>query len=132
LNDFNFVLGFDRHLFALRTAADRIRILDNFDIFKDPAYAKINHNIISTSTLTSNALAAGGKKLFILILNKYNSLIFLGFGPVVKDGYGIGYNIQDQFLGCVVSNYKNETNGKDFVECLRKSYDDLTNVIKAK
>jgi carnitine O-palmitoyltransferase 2 len=82
--------------------------------------------------LTSNALAAGGKKLFILILNKYNSLIFLGFGPVVKDGYGIGYNIQDQFLGCVVSNYKNETNGKDFVECLRKSYDDLTNVIKAK
>lgn len=52
--------GFDRHLFALRTAADRIRILDNFEIFKDPAYAKINHNIISTSTLTSNALLAGG------------------------------------------------------------------------
>lgn len=55
--------GFDRHLFALKTAAERIRILDNFEIFKDPAYAKINHNIISTSTLTSNALAAGGKSL---------------------------------------------------------------------
>lgn len=59
--------GFDRHLFALRTAAERIRILDNFDIFKDPAYAKINHNIISTSTLTSNALMAGGKLKIILV-----------------------------------------------------------------
>lgn len=105
--------GFDRHLFALRMAADRIRILDDFDLFKDPAYAKINHNIISTSTLTSNGLLAGG------------------FGPVVRDGYGIGYNIQDEMLGCVISNYKNETNGKEFVECLKSSYDDLTKVIKA-
>lgn len=106
--------GFDRHLFALRTAAERIRILENFDLFKDPAYARINHNIISTSTLSSNALHAGG------------------FGPVVKDGYGIGYNIQDELLGCIVSNYKNETNGKEFLECLRKSYEELTDVIQAK
>ena len=60
--------GFDRHLFALKTAAERVRILDNFDIFKDPAFAKINHNIISTSTLTSNALLAGGE-LSIITLN---------------------------------------------------------------
>jgi carnitine O-palmitoyltransferase 2 len=105
--------GFDRHLFAMRTAAERVRVIETFDIFKDPAYAKINHNIISTSTLSSNALLAGG------------------FGPVVKDGYGIGYNIQDAFLGCVVANYKSDTNGKDFVECLRKSYDELSDVIRA-
>jgi carnitine O-palmitoyltransferase 2 len=105
--------GFDRHLFALKTAAERVRILEHFDIFNDPAYAKINHNIISTSTLSSNALLAGG------------------FGPVVKDGYGIGYNIQEDLLGCVVSNYKNETNGTEFVECLSKAYDQLTEVIQA-
>lgn len=72
----------------------------------------LDHNIISTSTLSSNALLAGG------------------FGPVVNDGYGIGYNIQNDFLGCVVSNYKNDTDGKDFVECLRASYDVLSNIIR--
>lgn len=106
--------GFDRHLFAMKTAAERVRVIDKFDLFNDPAYARLNHNIISTSTLTSDALLAGG------------------FGPVVKDGYGIGYNIQNAFLGCIVSNYKSETNGKDLVECLRNSYDRLSEVIKAK
>lgn len=106
--------GFDRHLFALKTAAERVRVIDNFELFKDPAYARLNHNIISTSTLSSDALLAGG------------------FGPVVKDGYGIGYNIQDSFLGCVVANYKSDTNGKDFVKCLSDTYDELTNVIRAK
>lgn len=48
-------------MFALKTAAERIQILENFEIFKDPSYVKLNHNIISTSTLTSGALAAGGK-----------------------------------------------------------------------
>lgn len=105
--------GFDRHLFALRTAAENVRVIDNFDIFKDPAYASINRNIISTSTLSSDALLAGG------------------FGPVVPNGYGIAYNIQDSFLGCVVANYRKETNGKEFVECLRDSYDKLTNVVRA-
>lgn len=105
--------GFDRHLFALRTAAERVRVIDNFDIFKDPAYARLNHNIISTSTLSSDALLAGG------------------FGPVVKNGYGIGYNIQNDFLGCIVSNYKGQTKGKQFLECLRESYDQLSEVIKA-
>lgn len=105
--------GFDRHLFALRTAAERIRIIDMFELFNDPAYKRINHNIISTSTLSSSALLAGG------------------FGPVVNDGYGIGYNIQDGFLGCVVANYKNQTNGKEFVECLRETYDQLSDIIRA-
>ncbi|CAG9798634.1 unnamed protein product [Chironomus riparius] len=106
--------GFDRHLFALKTAAERIRIIDDFDLFKDPAYTRINQNILSTSTLTSNGLLAGG------------------FGPVVKNGYGIGYNISDELLGCVVSNYKSETNGKEYVDLLEQSYDDLLNVIQAK
>ena len=105
--------GFDRHLFAMKTAAERIRVIENFDIFSDPSYAKLNHNIISTSTLSSNALLAGG------------------FGPVVKDGYGIGYNIQDNILGCIISNYKDNTNGKELLEILYQSYGELTEVMKA-
>ena len=60
--------GFDRHLFALRKLAEADG--KQLPIFTDPAYAKINHNIMSTSTLQSPAIAAGG------------------FAPVVPDGYG--------------------------------------------
>lgn len=63
--------GFDRHLFGLKITAEQNKIAKP-DIFTDPAYSNLNYNIISTSTLTSNGLLAGG------------------FGPVVKDGYGIG------------------------------------------
>ena len=107
--------GFDRHLLVLRKMIENCQFTKEFPMFfEDPAYARINHNILSTSTLTSPALLAGG------------------FGPVVKDGYGIGYNIQDTFLGCVVANYKSDRNGKEFVECLKESYDDMANVIRAK
>lgn len=41
-------------------------------LFEDPAFSAINYNIISTSTLSTPILLAGG------------------FGPVVPDGYGIG------------------------------------------
>ncbi|KAG8229768.1 hypothetical protein J437_LFUL005849 [Ladona fulva] len=65
--------GFDRHLFCLRKVAEadpNIRELPA--IYRDPAYATINHNVLSTSTLSSPNVQAGA------------------FGPVVKDGYGIG------------------------------------------
>lgn len=63
--------GFDRHLFALRLLAKENN-MDTPRIFTDPAYNRINHNILSTSSLTSEHVWLGG------------------FGPVVKDGYGIG------------------------------------------
>ena len=63
--------GWDRHLFGLKTiAASEGGSLP--DIFTDPAYAAINHNILSTSTLSSPAVLIGG------------------FAPVVPDGYGVG------------------------------------------
>lgn len=61
--------GFDRHLFALHKFAQRTNSTCN--IFEDPAYAAINHIILSTSTLNSPAIFCGG------------------FGPVVKDGLGV-------------------------------------------
>ncbi|XP_021926262.1 carnitine O-palmitoyltransferase 2, mitochondrial isoform X2 [Zootermopsis nevadensis] len=67
--------GFDRHLFGLHRFSEQ----DGGKlpaIFRDPAYTNINRNIISTSTLTSPSVRAGG------------------FGPVVKDGYGVAYVLQ--------------------------------------
>lgn len=63
--------GFDRHLFALKKIWERSNT-SKPTIFEDPAYENINHNILSTSTLSDPAICAGG------------------FGPVVNNGYGIG------------------------------------------
>uniref|UniRef100_A0A182MZ77 Choline/carnitine acyltransferase domain-containing protein n=1 Tax=Anopheles dirus TaxID=7168 RepID=A0A182MZ77_9DIPT len=104
--------GFDRHLFGLRHTAQQ-NGLPLPALYQDPAYAALNHNILSTSTLSSPALLAGG------------------FGPVVKDGYGIGYNIQDGYLGSVVTSYKPHRNGREFVDCLRAAYEDISKVLTA-
>ncbi|XP_052865340.1 carnitine O-palmitoyltransferase 2, mitochondrial [Anopheles cruzii] len=104
--------GFDRHLFGLRHTAQR-NGLPVPALYEDPAYAAINHNILSTSTLSSPALLAGA------------------FGPVVRDGYGVGYNIQAGYLGSIVSSYKPHRNGREFVDCLREAYEDIAKVLKA-
>jgi carnitine O-palmitoyltransferase 2 len=44
--------------------------------------------VISTSTLTTE------------------TIVFGGFGPVVQDGFGIGYNVVASKLGAVISAYK--------------------------
>ncbi|XP_037051225.1 carnitine O-palmitoyltransferase 2, mitochondrial [Bradysia coprophila] len=103
--------GFDRHLFGLRHMA-KINGIEEPALYSDDAYKIINHNIMSTSTLSSTGLMLGG------------------FGPVTQDGYGIGYSIQDEFLGTVFTNYHEHTNGSEFVDCLRESFDEITNIVK--
>ncbi|KAK0173491.1 hypothetical protein PV328_006680 [Microctonus aethiopoides] len=107
--------GFDRHLFALKKqweiSNDKNKIPA---IFSDPAYAKINHNILSTSTLSSPEVMAGG------------------FGPVVDDGYGIGYMIQDHRLGSVVTSYHEHRDATDYIGYLKSSFDDIHRILKGK
>ena len=103
--------GFDRHLFGLRHTAE-INSLPKPEVFQDPAYAMINYNIISTSTLSSPNIIAGA------------------FGPVVPDGFGLAYGIQEDNLGVVVSNYKAHRNNADFVQALRDSYKVIEEVLK--
>ena len=104
--------GFDRHLFALRTLAESTGKVP--DIFQDPAYKQINHIILSTSTLSSPALMLGG------------------FGPVVQDGFGVGYGIQDDWLGCNVTSYPPERDVRGFLECVRLSLEDIYSVLEGK
>jgi len=84
------------------------------DIFQDPAYKQINHIILSTSTLSSPALMLGG------------------FGPVVRDGFGVGYGIQDDWLGCNVASYPPDTDVRGFLECVRLSLEDIYSVLEGK
>ncbi|EDX08997.1 GD13716 [Drosophila simulans] len=103
--------GFDRHLFALRHTAQKEGIPIP-DLYETEAYKRINNNIISTSTLGSDALLAGS------------------FGPVVKNGFGIGYSIQNDFAGAIVTTYKNQADGKVFIDSLESAFDKICAVIQ--
>jgi len=102
--------GFDRHLFAMKTIAlSKGSSLP--DIFNDEAYAKINYNILSTSTLSSPAVRVGA------------------FGPVVQDGIGIAYQIWDTGLGCIAATNKGSADSKAFTESCTKAFTDIESAL---
>lgn len=82
-------------------------------LYTDPAYSAINHNILSTSTLTSAAVSLGG------------------FAPVVPDGFGVGYGVHDNWIGCNVSTYP-ARNVHEFLQCVYKSLEDIFTVLDGK
>ncbi|XP_041647605.1 carnitine O-palmitoyltransferase 2, mitochondrial [Cheilinus undulatus] len=104
--------GFDRHLFAMRYLANS-KGQSLHSLYTDPAYAAINHNILSTSTLTSPAVSLGG------------------FAPVVPDGFGVGYGVHDNWIGCNVSSYPTR-NVHEFLQCVHKSLEDIFTVLEGK
>ncbi|XP_011339899.1 carnitine O-palmitoyltransferase 2, mitochondrial isoform X2 [Ooceraea biroi] len=104
--------GFDRHLFALKRISEKSGA-HKPAIFHDPAYDAINYNILSTSTLSSPVVAAGG------------------FGPVVADGYGIGYMIQDHRLGATVTSYEGSRNASKYVQSLGHAFKNICDVLRA-
>lgn len=104
--------GFDRHLFSMRYLANsKGQALHS--LYQDPAYTAINHNILSTSTLTSPAVNLGG------------------FAPVVPDGFGVGYGVHDDWIGCNVSSYP-ARNVHEFLHCVHKSLEDIFSVLDGK
>uniref|UniRef100_A0AAY4DA64 Carnitine O-palmitoyltransferase 2, mitochondrial n=1 Tax=Denticeps clupeoides TaxID=299321 RepID=A0AAY4DA64_9TELE len=105
--------GFDRHLFAMRYLANATGATPLPELYRDPAYAAINHNVLSTSTLTSPAVSLGG------------------FAPVVPDGFGVGYGVHDEWIGCNVSSYP-ARNVHEFLQCVHKSLEDIFTVLEGK
>ncbi|XP_071561686.1 carnitine O-palmitoyltransferase 2, mitochondrial [Temnothorax nylanderi] len=102
--------GFDRHLFVLRRISEESGSVKPA-IFQDPAYNALNYNILSTSTLSSPDVMVGG------------------FGPVVPDGYGIGYMIQDKRLGSVVTSYEGSRNASQYVQALAHAFKSIHDVL---
>eukprot|EP00051_Salpingoeca_urceolata_P027488 m.481687 g.481687 ORF g.481687 m.481687 type:complete len:677 (-) comp22284_c0_seq1:23-2053(-) len=79
--------GWDRHLFALRLLAEDAHPDTTLDLFSCDAYNVLKEIILSTSTLSSEALDGGG------------------FGPVGERCFGIGYGVRDQGARFVVSSF---------------------------
>jgi hypothetical protein len=90
-------MGVDRHLFALKCTAERIGMpMPAF--FQSQSWNMLNHTILSTSNCGNPAL-----RLF-------------GFGPVVADGFGIGYILKDHGISYSVSSKHRQT--LRYVNCL--------------
>ncbi|XP_052287068.1 carnitine O-palmitoyltransferase 2, mitochondrial-like isoform X2 [Dreissena polymorpha] len=105
--------GWDRHLFVMKYYAEKEGV-ELPGLYQDPAYARINHIILSTSTLTSPAVVIGG------------------FGAVTLNGYGIGYAVENERIGFNVTNYPPATNVHEFVQCLKESLDDIYHILQGK
>lgn len=104
--------GFDRHLFGLRYLAEASG--KQVEFFQDNAYKNINHIIISTSTVFSPYIQMGG------------------FAPVVADGLGVGYMVNDDWLGCNASAYPGSPSSAEFVNLVKQSLLDIKSVLDGK
>ena len=104
----------DRHLYALNCLHEKAgRKLSDGTVgapeikamFRDTAWTKLNHTVLSTSNCGNPSL-----RLF-------------GFGPVVPEGYGIGYIIKADSLNFCVTSKHRQT--KRFVDTLRRTLLDM-------
>jgi len=105
--------GFDRHLFGLRHTAEKIMELETPAIFKDYTFQVMNHIVLSTSTLASHAVNFGG------------------FAPVVPDGFGVGYGVREDWVGCNITSYDNR-DVSQLVDAIMTSLKDIYTVLEGK
>ena len=81
--------GVDRHLYALKCLGEQNGIKP--ELFSSDAWSALNHTVLSTSNCGNPSL-----RLF-------------GFGPVVPDGFGIGYIVKDSALQYSISSKHRQT-----------------------
>jgi carnitine O-palmitoyltransferase 2 len=80
-------------------------------LYTHPALALLNHNVLSTSTLVSPHLNGGG------------------FGPVVSDGWGIGYGTTDDGIAFVITTYNGREQLDRFVGALEDALVQVRNTL---
>ncbi|GFH49996.1 hypothetical protein CTEN210_06472 [Chaetoceros tenuissimus] len=101
--------GVDRHLYAMKCLAEK-KGLEIPEFFKCDGYNALNHTVLSTSNCGNPAL-----RLF-------------GFGPVVPDGFGVGYIIKDSRLQYSISSKHRQT--KRFASAIREVLHELGQMLE--
>ena len=100
--------GVDRHLFGLR------RMLEPDEpvpaLFADRGYAALSRSVLSTSALPSSP-----------------HVELSCFGPVVDEGFGLSYSIDDHAVRCVVTNFHGLAGA--FAEQLERSLLEMSAVL---
>ncbi|KAL2737823.1 choline O-acetyltransferase isoform X2 [Vespula squamosa] len=105
--------GIDNHLMGLRYVAKEAGEPIP-DIFTDEVYKIVNHFALSTSQVTTKTQA------------------FIGYGPVVPDGYGCCYNMQkDKFIFQISAFHSDgQTNSLRFAQTLEQVLRDMATMLK--
>ena len=106
-------MGVDRHLLKLSGLAREDGSADALALFDDPLYARSSTWKISTSNVASPWLS------------------HFGFGPVCDDGYGFGYQIQDDGVPLHVTswNHSQETvTSQEMYEGVSNALEELRSV----
>jgi len=101
--------GVDRHLFALKCIAEK-RGLPIPEFFTSQAWRVLNRTVLSTSNCGNPALS------------------LFGFGPVVPDGFGIGYIIKDSRIQYSISSKHRQT--KRFADGIRQTLLEISDILK--
>lgn len=103
-------IGVDRHMLGLRTAAGQLGV-DMPAIFKDPAFARGNTWVLSTSNVTTPFFEA------------------FGFGAVCGNGYGLGYMTGANVIPVCVSSFysgqKEDTGSKQMGAAISEALRDF-------
>lgn len=55
-----------------------------------------------------------------------------GFAPVTPNGFGVGYIVHDDWMGCNVSTYTDSPSGTEFVELVMQSLRDIQAVLNGR
>ena len=102
-------LGIERHLFALykmyEKYGNQLGISSPPKLYDSPGYKQLKHDFISTSGVG------------------FESIRLFGFGPVVDDGYGIGYVIKDDEINVSLSTkIKNKDKGIELLNNLNDAF----------
>jgi len=105
--------GVDRHMMGLGLMAGVCGI--THPLFSDPFYKKAKTWRLSTSNLTVPYVS------------------YFTFGPVIPNGYGIGYSILPDCLQINVASFKDNstTDSKKFVDALQESFEAVGKLAKS-
>uniref|UniRef100_A0A914PG97 Choline/carnitine acyltransferase domain-containing protein n=1 Tax=Panagrolaimus davidi TaxID=227884 RepID=A0A914PG97_9BILA len=82
------------------------------ELFFDKTYNYMGQFVLSTSTLSTD------------------TIVFGGFGPVVPNGFGIGYNVAGSKMGCVISSYRSKRDAAKFANAIAESLDTIHHHLK--
>eukprot|EP00612_Vaucheria_litorea_P000583 CAMPEP_0171459506 /NCGR_PEP_ID=MMETSP0945-20130129/4764_1 /TAXON_ID=109269 /ORGANISM="Vaucheria litorea, Strain CCMP2940" /LENGTH=620 /DNA_ID=CAMNT_0011985541 /DNA_START=166 /DNA_END=2028 /DNA_ORIENTATION=+ len=107
-------LGVDRHLAAMRYLAQKNAKSNlGHDFYNHPLYLKSSKWLCSTSNVSNPFLSA------------------FGFGPVVDNGYGLGYIIHNESIPIVVTNFEEgETDSKDMSKGIENALLEIQNIFE--
>lgn len=100
--------GIERHLFALFKMYEKYG--SELDIQNEPAlYVSVGYKLLKHDYMSTSGISL-------------ESICLFGFGPVVEDGYGIGYVINDQTINIALSTkILNKPKGRELLNNLSEA-----------